>query len=157
MAHFPKIIDERFTAKMEDELDGVEAGEIDYLIALKSFYSPFMHLVEQAKANMKDVKREVIPTDKVCELCGKPMVIKWGRRGKFLSCSDYPRCKSAKSITSGVKCPQEGCTGELVERRSRRGSFYGCSRYPNCRYTTRKLPEAPAPEQAPNPNPPPAT
>ncbi len=145
MAHFPKIIDEKFTAKMEDELDGIEEGEIDYLVALKSFYSPFMHLVEQAKTAMKDVKREVIPTNEVCELCGKPMVVKWGRRGKFLSCSDFPRCKNAKSITTGVKCLQEGCTGELVARRSKRGSFYGCSRYPQCTYTTRQLPQAQAP------------
>jgi DNA topoisomerase I len=141
MEHFPKILDAEFTAKMEDELDGVEEGEIDWKVLLKSFYSPFMHTVEKAKIDMKDVKKEVVPTKEVCELCGKPMVIKWGRRGKFLSCSDYPRCKSAKSITSGVKCPAPGCTGELVERRSTRGMFYGCTKFPACRYTSRKLPD----------------
>jgi len=129
---------------MEDELDGIEEGEIDYLTTLKSFYSPFMHLVEEAKTKMKDMKKEVVPTDEICELCGKPMVIKWGRRGKFLSCSDFPRCKSAKSITTKVKCPQPGCTGELVARRSKRGSFYGCSKFPQCTFTSRKLPETPA-------------
>ncbi|MFA5256308.1 MAG: topoisomerase DNA-binding C4 zinc finger domain-containing protein, partial [Candidatus Omnitrophota bacterium] len=92
------------------------------------------------KIAMRDVKKEIVPTNEVCELCGKPMVIKWGRRGKFLSCSDYPKCKSAKSITSGVKCPSPGCTGELVERRSTRGIFYGCTKFPACRYTARKLP-----------------
>ncbi|OGW99983.1 MAG: DNA topoisomerase I [Omnitrophica bacterium RIFCSPLOWO2_02_FULL_45_16] len=141
MEHFPKVLDVEFTAKMEDELDGIEEGEIDWKILLKSFYSPFMHTVEKAKLDMKDVKKEIVSTNEICELCGKPMVIKWGRRGKFLSCSDYPRCKSAKSITSGVKCPAPGCIGELVERRSKRGMFYGCTKFPACRYTARKLPD----------------
>lgn len=141
MEHFPKVLDVEFTAKMEDELDGIEEGEIDWKVLLKSFYSPFMHTVEKAKLEMKDVKKEVVATNEVCTLCGKPMVIKWGRRGKFLSCSDYPRCKHAKSITSGVKCPSPGCEGELVERRSTRGMFYGCTKYPACTYTTRKLPD----------------
>ncbi len=141
MEHFPKILDAKFTARMEDELDGVEEGEIDYLILLKSFYSPFLYSLQQAKEHMKNVKKEAIVTDEVCELCGRPMVIKWGRRGKFLSCSGYPKCKHAKSITTGVKCPQPECGGELIARRSRRGPFYGCTNYPNCKYTTRKLPE----------------
>lgn len=140
MKHFPQILDVEFTARMEDELDGIEEGESNWLIVLKSFYSPFIHSVEEAKLKMKDVKKEVVPTGEVCELCGKPMVIKWGRRGKFLSCSDYPKCKSAKSITTGVKCPREDCSGELIERRSRRGVFYGCTNFPECRYTTRRLP-----------------
>ena len=140
MAHFPKVLDVEFTAKLEDELDGIEEGETDWQMVLKSFYSPFMHTVEQAKLEMKDVKKEVVATDQICELCGKPMVIKWGRRGKFLSCSDYPTCKHAKSITSGVKCPT-GCGGELVQRRSKRGSFFGCSSYPKCNYIAKKLPE----------------
>ncbi len=147
MQHFARIIDEKFTAKMEDELDGIEAGEIDYLVALKSFYSPFMYLIDKAKTEMKDVKKEVVPTNEICELCGKPMVVKWGRRGKFLSCSDYPTCKYSKSITTGVKCPQPGCDGELIARRSKRGPFYGCSKYPKCTYTSRKLPESPEREQ----------
>lgn len=141
MEHFPKVLDVEFTARLEDELDGIEEGEADWLTVLKSFYSPFMHTVEQAKLQMKDVKKEVVPTDEICKLCGKPMVIKWGRRGKFMSCSDYPKCKFAKSITSGVKCPVEGCGGELVGRRSKRGSFFGCSNYPKCTYIARKLPD----------------
>lgn len=140
MKHFPKIIDVEFTAHMEDELDGIEEGDIDWVVVLKSFYSPFMHSVEAAKTEMKDVKKEVVPTDEVCPLCGRPMVIKWGRRGKFMSCSGYPACKHAKSITSGVKCPN-GCGGELIQRRSKRGPFYGCSNYPKCTFVARKLPE----------------
>jgi DNA topoisomerase-1 len=67
------------------------------------------------------------------------MVIKWGRFGQFLSCSAYPDCKNAKPVPSGVKCPQEHCGGDLIERRARGRHFYGCSNYPNCRYTTRRL------------------
>ncbi|MFA6142949.1 MAG: type I DNA topoisomerase [Candidatus Omnitrophota bacterium] len=141
MKHFPKILDVEFTAKMEDELDGIEEGETDYLMVLKAFYSPFIHSAEAAKLEMKDVKKEIGATNEICNLCGKPMIIKWGRRGKFLSCSDYPTCKNAKSITSGVKCPTPGCGGELVQRRSVRGPFFGCTNYPKCTYTARKLPE----------------
>jgi len=141
MEHFPKILDVEFTARMEDELDGIEEGEADWQVVLKAFYSPFMHSADQAKLNMKDVKKEVGTTDETCSLCGKPMIIKWGRRGKFLSCSDFPACKNAKSISSGVKCPTAGCGGELVARRSKRGPFYGCTNYPKCTYVARKLPE----------------
>jgi len=140
LEHFPKILDVEFTARMEDELDGIEDGEADWQVVLKAFYSPFMHSAEQAKLNMKDVKKEIAATDEICNLCGKPMIIKWGRRGRFLSCSDYPTCKNAKSITSGVKCPT-GCGGELVARRSKRGPFYGCTNYPKCNFVSRKLPE----------------
>jgi len=141
LKHFPKILDAEFTAKMEDELDGIEEGEADWKMVLKAFYSPFIHSAELARVNMEEVKKETVATDEICELCGKPMVIKWGRRGKFMSCSDFPKCKGAKSITSGVKCPTPGCEGELVVRRSTRGQFYGCSAYPKCTYIARKLPE----------------
>ena len=139
--HFPKIMDIGFTAKMEDELDGIEEGRVDWLVVLKGFYSPFMHKVEEAKKNMKSIKKEGVKTDEICKLCGAHMIIKWGRRGKFLSCSDFPKCKFSKSITTGVKCPNEGCGGELIERHSRRGSFYGCTNYPKCTYTNRALPK----------------
>ncbi|MBD3425762.1 MAG: type I DNA topoisomerase [Candidatus Omnitrophica bacterium] len=139
--NFPGIVDAEFTAKMENELDGIEDGKVDIDHVLSHFYSSFSKKLEEAKDRMKSVKRQVVKTDEVCELCGRPMVIKWGRRGRFLSCSGFPACKNAKSITTGVKCPAEGCDGELVERKSRRGMFYGCTNYPKCTYTTRKLPE----------------
>ena len=139
--HFPKVMDVKFTAKLEDELDGIEQGEVEWVMVLKSFYSPFMHSVEHAKVNMKSIKREGIKTDEICPTCARPMIIKWGRRGRFMSCSGFPKCRFAKSITSGVKCPQEGCTGELVERRSKRGPFYGCTSFPKCTFTTRRLPK----------------
>jgi DNA topoisomerase-1 len=90
---------------------------------------------------MKSVKKQVIETDKVCVKCGRKMVIKWGSRGKFLSCAGFPSCRYAEPITTGIECPEEGCEGELVERKSRRGAFYGCTKYPKCTYTTKKLPQ----------------
>jgi len=141
MQYFQKILDEKFTAKMEEELDEIEEGKVDWVKVLHIFYRPFSFELKMAHSYMKSVKKEVTPTDQVCELCGRPMVIKWGRRGKFLSCSGFPECKNAKSIGSGVKCPQAGCGGELVERRSKRGLFYGCSNYPKCTYITKRLPE----------------
>lgn len=139
--HFPKIMDVHFTAKLEDELDGIEEGTVDWLAVLKEFYAPFIHTVEEAKIHMKSIKKEGVKTDEVCTECGKPMIIKWGRRGKFLSCSDFPKCKFSKSITTGVKCPEPGCDGELIERKSRRGPFYGCIRYPKCTHISRTLPK----------------
>ncbi len=91
---------------------------------------------------MKNFKNVNAPANEICDKCGKPMVIKWGRKGKFLSCSDFPQCKNAKSITTGVKCPEPGCGGELVERRSSRGAFYGCTNFPKCRFVSRVLPSS---------------
>ncbi|RJP29683.1 MAG: type I DNA topoisomerase [Candidatus Omnitrophota bacterium] len=136
--YFPKVMDLKFTALMEEELDEIEEGKLKRADVLNQFYSSFKANLDFAQ---KNIKKEVIETDQVCESCGKPMIVKWGRRGKFLSCSDFPKCKSSKSITSGVKCPEAGCGGELIERRSRRGFFYGCSNFPKCRFTSRTLPE----------------
>jgi len=136
--YFPKIMDVKFTAFMEDALDEIEEGRLDKNKVLEDFYAPFKISLDFAQQN---IKKEVIKTDEICDQCGLPMIIKWGRRGKFLSCSGYPKCKSAKSITSGVKCPQEGCGGELIERRSKRGFFYGCSNFPKCRFVSKALPQ----------------
>jgi DNA topoisomerase-1 len=136
--YFPKIMDLKFTATMEGELDEIEEGRIDRIKVLEEFYAPFKESLDFAQAN---IKKEVVTTDQICDKCGKPMIVKWGRRGKFLSCSGYPECKNSKSITSGVKCPEPGCGGELIERRSRRGFFYGCSNFPKCKFTSRDLPQ----------------
>jgi DNA topoisomerase-1 len=136
---FPKIMDIKFTALMEEELDEVEEGRLKRLKVLEDFYSPFKESLDYAQEN---IKKEVVTTDEICDKCGKPMIIKWGRRGKFLSCSAFPACKNSKSITSGVKCPAEGCGGELIERRSKRGFFYGCSNYPKCTFVSKTLPQA---------------
>ncbi|MFH1878848.1 MAG: type I DNA topoisomerase [Candidatus Omnitrophota bacterium] len=139
--NFSDVVDADFTARMENELDSIEDGKLDMEYVLNDFYSSFIKQLEEAKSTIKNVKRQEVHTDQVCELCGRPMVIKWGRRGRFLSCSGFPACKNAKSISTGVKCPQEGCDGELVERKSSRGMFYGCTRYPKCTYISKKLPQ----------------
>lgn len=136
--YFPKIMDTKFTALMEEELDEIEEGRLDRIKVLGDFYAPFKSSLDFAQDN---IKKEVITTSEICEKCGRPMIIKWGRKGKFLSCSGFPECKNSKSITSGVKCPEPDCGGELIERRSKRGFFYGCSNFPKCKFTSRTLPE----------------
>ena len=138
--HFPEVMDVKFTAEMEGELDRIEDGDLEWVSAVRQFYTPFAVRVATAQEKMREVKREVIPTQYVCEKCGKPMVIKWGRFGQFLSCSDYPTCKNARPVPTGSLCPEPGCGGDLVERRAKGRYFYGCSKYPTCRYTTRRLP-----------------
>ncbi len=140
--HFPKVLDVRFTAHMEKELDEIEDGQQPWVECVREFYEPFAQALETATEQMKSVKQEPVPTDEKCPQCGRVIVIKWGRRGKFLSCSGFPECKFAKPITTGVKCPEPNCDGELVQRRSRRGLFYGCSRFPACRHIERELPRA---------------
>jgi len=136
--YFAKIMDVKFTALMEEELDEIEEGQFDRQKVLSDFYPSFKESLDFAQAN---IKKEVVISDQVCDKCGRPMIIKWGRKGKFLSCSGYPECKNAKSITSGVKCPEPGCGGELIERRSKRGFFYGCSNFPKCRFVSKSLPD----------------
>jgi len=136
--YFPRVMDVKFTALMEDELDEIEEGRREKLKVLEDFYAPFKESLDFAQ---KNIKKEVIETGEICAQCGAPMIIKWGRKGKFLSCSAYPKCKNAKSITTKVKCPQLGCGGELIERRSRRGFFYGCSNYPRCTFISKDLPQ----------------
>jgi DNA topoisomerase-1 len=138
VTYFPKVMDVKFTAQLEEKLDGIEEGSMDRVKVLQEFYEPFKAGFEFAQNN---IQKEVIETDQVCDKCGKPMVIKWGRKGKFLSCSAFPECKNSKSITSGVKCPAPGCPGELIQRRSKRGAFYGCSAYPACTFISKDLPE----------------
>jgi len=136
--YFPKVMDIKFTALMEEELDEIEEGRRERLKVLEDFYAPFKASLDFAQ---KNIKKEVIETGEICAQCGKPMIIKWGRRGKFMSCSAYPKCKNSKSITSGVKCPQPECGGELIERRSKRGFFFGCSNYPKCTFISKDLPQ----------------
>jgi len=137
--YFPKIINFKFTATLEEELDEVEEGKLNWTEVVKVFYAPF---TKELAVAQKKIKKEDVPTDKICEVCGRPMVMKWGRHGRFLSCSGFPECKHALSITTEVKCPEGNCDGWLVERRTRWGRvFYGCSNYPKCTYATNKLPE----------------
>ncbi len=136
--YFPKIIDVKFTALIEEKLDQIAEGTLSQAEILEEFYLPFKESLDFAQAN---IVKEVVTTDQLCDKCGKPLIVKWGRRGKFLSCSAFPECKNSKSITSGVKCEITDCGGELIERHSRRGFFYGCSNFPKCTFTSRDLPE----------------
>jgi len=191
---FPEIMDVDFTAMMEEKLDLVEEGKQDWEQLMREFYGPFVKTLEKARQEMRDVKREEIPTEHVCEKCGSPMVVKWGRNGyflacsaypeckntkeikwkkggkveiapveetgyvcekcgrpmiirrgrfgRFLACSGYPECKNSRSVPTGVKCPECG-EGELVERSSRKGRvFFACDRYPDCKYSVFNPPVA---------------
>lgn len=135
--HFPDIVDVHFTAKMEEDLDAIAAGKQQWVKVVDEFYQPFeKRLVEKEKTVKKQKTEE--PTDEVCELCGKPMVIKLGRYGRFLACTGFPKCKNTKPFlkTTGLVCP-ECKKGELVERTTRRRrTFWGCSTYPKCQYAT---------------------
>ncbi|MCL5270312.1 MAG: type I DNA topoisomerase [bacterium] len=190
---FPHIMDVRFTAMMEDQLDRVEDGTVDWVELLRNFYTPFAQRLEEAAATMRNIKSEIVPTEHVCDKCGSPMVVRWGRNGKFLACSAFPACRNTKPIVEdesgnitiapqettdkkcpacgadmivkngrrgrflacsaypeckttmpyaiGVPCGRPGCDGELVERRSARGAtFYSCNRYPDCRFSVFERP-----------------
>jgi DNA topoisomerase-1 len=199
--NFSDIMNVEFTAKMEDRLDEIEAGKANWLKSMKQFYSGFEKALANAKESMRNVKRQEIPTEIVCDKCSSNMVIKWGRNGeflacpnypdcknttnfkrtengkieivieeveeseekcpvctkqmvirrgrygRFLACSDYPECKGTKPITTGVKCPK--CNkGEISERRTKRGKvFYGCTEYPKCDFASW---DRPFPEKCPD-------
>ncbi len=145
-AHFPKILNVTFTAKMEQELDEVEDGSRSWVSTLQDFYNPFAETLAEAKVQMKDIKRQEIATDISCEKCGKPMVVKWGRHGEFLACSGYPECKNTKEVKreeGAYKVQEEKTTTEVCEKcgapmvfkRGRFGEFLACSKYPECKST----------------------
>jgi DNA topoisomerase-1 len=201
VTHFPDVLNVEFTARMEQELDEIEEGDKKWVDTVRDFYEPFNKRLEKAQHEMRDIKREETPTDIVCDRCGLPMVIRWGKNGRFLACtgypdcrntkefvadesgdisvvqkqntvsdlcercgspmviksgrfgrfvacSKYPECKYTKALSTGVKCPQPGCGGDLAEKRTKKGKvFFACSRYPQCNYAlwNRPLPR-PCPE-----------
>jgi len=145
---FPQVLDIQFTAQMEEQLDEVEEGKVDWVKLLSDFYhGGFQERLERAKTEMRDVKREEIPTEHVCHLCGEPMVLKWGRNGSFIACKGYPKCRNTRDFvkradgtieilpepTTEEKCPV--CTGSMVVKRGRFGQFLACQRYPDCKGT----------------------
>jgi len=185
--NFPGVVNVEFTALMEQDLDEVEAGEKNWTETIRKFYDPFAKNFEKAEKEMRDVKREEQPTDIICEKCGNPLVIKWGRFGRFLACSGYPDCKNTKEfvekegvieivakeiasdvickvcgkgminktgrfgrflacsaypeckhtepVSLGVACPEAECKGDLTEKRSKKGkTFYACTNYPDCKF-----------------------
>lgn len=149
MEQFPDIVNVKFSADMEKKLDVVEAGEADWVKTIDEFYQGFEKSLEQAEKNMegKRIKVEDIPTDEICEKCGRPMVIKSGRYGKFVACSGFPECRNAHPLVkdTGGLCPLDG--GHMLVRKSSKGRvYYGCSNYPKCNYMTW---DEPVPERCP--------
>jgi len=146
--HFQDIINVEYTAAMEEELDEIEEGRDNFLNTLNQFWKKFKVDLDRAKAEMKDIKRLEEKTDEVCDKCGKPMVIKWGRYGKFLACSGYPDCKNTRQLAgegAGVVevhedvekavCPKDG--QPMILKKGRFGPFLACGRYPDCKETRR--------------------
>ena len=164
--NFPRILDVAFTAGMETELDRIEEGKAKRLDTLNNFYLPFKEELRKAKANMTNIKREETPTDLVCEKCGKAMIIKWGKNGRFLACTNYPACKNTKNFrqdekgeilaeekTTDISCPL--CGKPMLARQGRFGKFLGCSDYPECKHTINLTPDG-TPVTAPTEGAPPA-
>lgn len=131
--YFSDIVDVAFTGEMEDNLDSIELGNVAWQNVIADFYTGFSKELKVADAEVERIEKEVVLSDELCEICGRPMAIKEGRFGKFLACSGYPECSNTKPIvkTTGIKCPV--CGKDIIEKKSRRGQiFYGCSGYPEC-------------------------
>ncbi len=139
--HFPEVMDVGFTARLEAELDRIAGGERDWVQVLRDFYGPFSQRLEAAKENMPTVALAEEEVDEPCEQCGSPMVVKYGRYGKFIACSNFPECRNTRPYLekTGANCPE--CGGDIVVRRTRRGrTFYGCVNYPQCEWSSWKRP-----------------
>jgi DNA topoisomerase-1 len=165
---FEDLFDVRYTARMEEELDEIEEGKIDWRAAMAEFYDRFQKDLEHAERNMTDIKRMEKPTDLICEKCGKPMVIKWGRHGSFIACTGYPECTNTRELT--VDLPDidkadlteqdaeeycENCGRPMVLKKGRFGTFFACSGYPDCKTTKQiggeqKKSDVPLDEKCPN-------
>jgi DNA topoisomerase-1 len=140
--HFPKIVDPDFTAQMEEQLDEIAQGKYEWMAALQEFHPPFQDMLDKAWINLEKVSMTQV-SEETCPNCGRPMVIKVGRFGKFLACSVYPNCKKTMPyiVKTGVSCPR--CGGELVKRISKKKKvFYGCSQFPKCQFTVNRKPMA---------------
>ncbi|MDR2100881.1 MAG: topoisomerase DNA-binding C4 zinc finger domain-containing protein, partial [Campylobacteraceae bacterium] len=144
--HFPKIVDSGFTSSMEDMLDLIAEGKRDWQVVLGEFYTPFSELVANGKKEIQSVKI-AIPTGEKCPECGSELVLRKGKFGEFVACSNYPKCKYTKNINKtprkepvklSVKCPE--CGGDIIERISKRGKFFGCSNYPKCKFISNSEP-----------------
>ena len=138
---FGDLINERYTASMEEQLDAVAEGRLTLEEAVGAFWERFTGDLKRAKAEMESVKRAGVPTKEVCPTCGRPMLLRFGRFGEFLACSDYPRCKTTRepgapaAVEAAPRCPE--CDAPMLLKRSRFGPFWACSRYPECKGTRR--------------------
>ncbi len=145
--HFPEVVDVGFTARMEEDLDRIASGELAWVKVVREFYTPFSQQVEKAEEQIPEMNMGPEPIGRQCPECGNELVVRWGRYGKFISCSNFPECRYTEPWLEkiGVRCPKDG--GEIVERKTRKGrTFYGCANYPNCDFTSWKRPlSAPCP------------
>jgi DNA topoisomerase I len=143
LQYFPEIVDLNFTAAMESDLDKIASGDADWVKVMSAFYGPFSVKVQIAQAEMPVAKTGPEPIGRACPECGKDLVIRYGRYGKFISCSGFPECRYTEPWLEkiGVTCPKDG--GDIVERKTRKGrTFFGCNNYPNCDFTSWKRPLA---------------
>ncbi|HEY2932555.1 MAG TPA: type I DNA topoisomerase [Acidobacteriota bacterium] len=148
--HFKEILDYQYTARMEETLDEIEEGKEDWIATLRDFYKEFKKELDLASRRMQNLKKQEIETEEICDKCGNKMVIKWGRFGRFLACSNYPECKNTKELEREARSdssapepaietePCEKCGRPMVLKKGRFGEFFACSGYPECR-TTRKI------------------
>src|SRR5260370_2413982 len=154
---FSDLFDVNYTARMEQELDEIEEGKMDWRLAMSEFYERFTKDLDHAERHMTDIKRMEVPTGEDCEKCGKPMVIKWGKHGKFIACTGYPECKNTRELPASEtgdvseqdeKTYCDNCGREMVLKKGRFGQFLACSGYPDCK-TTKQLGEAQKPKDVP--------
>ena len=141
--NFSDIVDVKFTAAMEEKLDGVESGDVEWVQMLETFYGPFEETVKKASKTIERVKIEDEVSDIPCEKCGAMMVYKTGRFGKFLACPNFPNCRNTKAIIEKIDVPCPKCGAALIKRKSKRGKvFYGCEKYPDCDFVSWDKPTA---------------
>ncbi len=140
--YFNELFDYDYTAKLERDLDSIESGEADWIETLDGFYKGFKENLDHARTEMKNLRREEVPTDEKCELCGSMMVMRWGKFGRFLSCANYPKCRNTRerkeNESDPVEAPREVCSKcgrPMVLKRGRYGHFLACSGYPECKNT----------------------
>ena len=139
----PNIVNVKYTSRMEDDLDKIDSGDKNYIDMIRLYYDDFEEPLEKAKKEMQGVKIKLKEeeTDVICDKCGRNMVVKVGRFGKFLACPGYPECKNTKPLVFKTKAKCPDCGGDVIEKKTkRRTSFYGCSNYPNCHFMTWDLP-----------------
>ena len=139
--NFPDLFNVRFTANMESDLDRIESGQEEWVSIVRDFYQPFNETLDAATSRQQEIKDSITEkTDEVCENCGSPMVIKWGRNGRFLACSAYPECKTTRPLNGENEIVEtdetcEKCGGKMVIREGRFGKFMACANYPKCKNT----------------------
>lgn len=139
--YFPKIMEYKFTAAMEEKLDKIEEGEVNWRDLLNEFYPSFADYLSHAEQDIGKIEIKDEESDVVCEKCGANMVIKTGRYGKFLACPNFPKCRNTKPIVEEINIPCPKCSAQIVVRKSKRGrKFYGCSNYPECDFVSWDMP-----------------